>query len=242
MIKKLQDKYGSEAPSMFRHHKHARVETSTTRRGFSCSLSKKLINLPLNNRTMNCQHLDIKLPEVMEQGRMGPKLKMVTPNHIKHKPVGCNASPLIKKFDKYTNLKSCRCRWWGGWRSWGLWHIRNANPHVTPFLPVSTELMETLPSADVLPLGQASFPLSKWGLLGKDAPLVPSTNPDIDLFCTVKWNPVHGLALPPLSGGKDWDKATEWACARDQLIWPYRQASLGGITSPRLWRKGNCEA
>ena len=33
-----------------------------------------------------------------------------------------------------------------------------------------------------------------------------------------------------------------WACVRDQLIWPYRQASLGGITSLRLWRKWNCEA
>ena len=36
-----------------------------------------------------------------------------------------------------------------------------------------------------------------------------------------------------------------WVCARDplnQLIWPYRQASLGGTTSLRLWRKGNCEA
>ena len=33
-----------------------------------------------------------------------------------------------------------------------------------------------------------------------------------------------------------------WACPRDQLIQPYRQASLGGITSLRLWRKGNCKA
>ena len=110
MIKMLQVKYGLEALSMLRHHKHYRIETSITRRGFTCFLSKKLINLPLNNRMMSCCHLEIKLPKVTEQGRMGPKLKIVTPNHIKHKPVGCNASSLIKKFEKYINLKSCRCR------------------------------------------------------------------------------------------------------------------------------------
>ena len=64
----------------------------------------------LNNRMMSCSHLDIKVPDVMEQGRMESKLKMVTPNHIQHKRVGCNASPLIKKFKKHINLKSCRCR------------------------------------------------------------------------------------------------------------------------------------
>ena len=99
-------KYGSKAPSTLRYNKHARIETSTTRRGFNCSLSKKLINLPLNNRMISCHCLDIKVPEVMEQGRMRPKLKMVTPNHIKHKPVGCNASPLIKKFEKHTSLNA----------------------------------------------------------------------------------------------------------------------------------------
>ena len=110
MIKMLQVKYGSKAPSTLRNHKHARIETSTTRRGFIHSLSKKLINFLLNNGMMSCSCLDIKLLEVTEQGRTRPKLKIVTPNHIKHKPVGCNASPLIKKFEKYTNLKSCRCR------------------------------------------------------------------------------------------------------------------------------------
>ena len=110
MIKMPQVKYGLETPSMLRHHKHTRIETSTTRRGFNCSLSKKLINLPLNNRMISCWCLDIKSLEVTKQGRMGPKLKMVTLNHIKHKPIGCNASPLIKKFKKHTNLKCCRCR------------------------------------------------------------------------------------------------------------------------------------
>ena len=240
-IKMLQVKYGSEASSMLRYHKHARVETSTTRRGFSCSLSKKFINLLLNNRMMSCCHLDIKVPEITEQGRMGPKLKMVTPNHIKHKPVGCNASPSIKKFEMHTNLNSCRCRWWGGRRSWGLWHIRNANP----MPPFSSRLSRTggdTATSRLLATWTSLIPTLQVRLLSKDAPLVPGTDPDIGLFCTVNWNPVHGLALPPLLGGKDWDKPTEWTCTRDQLIWPYRQVSLGGITSLRLWRKGICEA
>ena len=109
-------------------------------------------------------------------------------------------------------------------------------PPCPPFLLDSAELMETLPPADFLLPGWTSFPLSKWGLLGKDAPLVPSTDPDRGLFCTVNWNLVCGLTLLPILGEKDWDKATEWACARDQLLWPYRQASIGGITSLRLWR------
>ena len=109
-IKMLQVEYWPKAPSMLRYHKHTRIETSTTGGGFYCSLSKKLINLLLNNRMMSCCHLDIKVLEVTEQGRMGYKLMMVTPNHIKHKPIGGNASPLIKKFEKHTKLKICRCR------------------------------------------------------------------------------------------------------------------------------------
>ena len=33
-------------------------------------------------------------------------MKMVTPNHIKHKPVRSNASPLIQKMVVHTNLKT----------------------------------------------------------------------------------------------------------------------------------------
>ena len=128
-IKMLQIEYGTKAPSMLRYHKHARIETSTTGGAFYCSLSKKLISFLLNNRMMSCSCLDIKVPEVTEQGRMGSKLKIVPPNDIKHKPVGCNASPLIKKFEKDTNLKCCRCRWWGGWRGEGLWNIKSTDLH-----------------------------------------------------------------------------------------------------------------
>ena len=94
-IKMLQVKYGPEATSMLRNNKHTGIETSPIRRWFNHSLSKQLIHLLLNNGMMSCSHLHIELPEVTEQGRMGPKLKMVTLNHIKHKPVRCNASPLI---------------------------------------------------------------------------------------------------------------------------------------------------
>ena len=113
-------------PVCLGNHKHARIETSITRRWFNCSLSKQLIHPLLNNGVMSGNCLDIKLLEVTEQGRKGLKLKMVTQNHIKHKPVRCNASPLIKKFEKHTNLKNYRWRWWGGC---GLQHIRSANPH-----------------------------------------------------------------------------------------------------------------
>ena len=173
MIKMLQVQYGSKAPSMLRYQKHARIETSTTQRGFYCSLSKKVINLLLNNRMMSYCHPDIKAPEFMEHGRTGSKLKIVTPNHIKHKPVGCNASPLIKKFEKHTNLKSCRCRWWGGWRSSGLWLIRSADP-MPPFLlrlsrtggdSATSKLLATwmslTPTLQVRPLRQRC-PTSPW--------------------------------------------------------------------------------
>ena len=58
-IKMLQVEYGLKAPSMLRYNKHARIETCTTRGGFYCSLSKKLINLLLNSRMMSCSCLDI---------------------------------------------------------------------------------------------------------------------------------------------------------------------------------------
>ena len=53
---------------MLRYHKHARIETSTTWGGFYCSLSKKLINLLLNNRMMSCSHFDIKVPKSQKEG------------------------------------------------------------------------------------------------------------------------------------------------------------------------------
>ena len=127
------------------------------------------------------------------------------------------------KFEKHTNLKNC------------IWSDEEAEDCFPP--GISRTGGDTTTSR----LGQASFPLSKWGCLAKDAPLDPGTDPSTSLFHAMKWNPVHGLALPPLLEGKDWDKPMKdhcRACTRDQLRWPYRQASLGGITSLRLWRKG----
>ena len=82
-IKMFQVKYMLEATSIPKNHKYTRIETSTTRRCFNCSLSKQLILL--NNGMMSGSCLNIKLLEVMQQGRTGLKLKMVTLNHIKHK-------------------------------------------------------------------------------------------------------------------------------------------------------------
>ena len=84
MIKMLQIKYGPEATSMHRNHTHAGIETSTTTKQSNCSLSKQLIHLLLNNGMISHSCLDIELPEVIEQGKMVPKLNMVTPNHIQH--------------------------------------------------------------------------------------------------------------------------------------------------------------
>ena len=125
-IKLLKVKYGPEATSLLRSNKHTGKEIITTRRWFNCSIRKQSIHLLLKNGMMSCNHLHIELLEVTEQGKVWPKLKMVTLNHIKHKPVRSKASPLIQKMGKHTNLKKCKWRPWGCYR---LWHIRIANPH-----------------------------------------------------------------------------------------------------------------
>ena len=76
-----------------------------------------------------------------------------------------------KNWKAYKPEKNCKWRWWGSWRHQ---HIRSTNPH-GPFLLVSAELVVTLPPVDFLPLGWASIPLFKWGLLAEDAPLDPGT-------------------------------------------------------------------
>ena len=68
MIKILQVKYGSEVTGMLRNHKHARIETSTTRRLLNHSLSKQLIHLLLNNGMMSHICLDIELLEITNKG------------------------------------------------------------------------------------------------------------------------------------------------------------------------------
>ena len=134
--------------------------------------------------------------------RAWPMLKMVTLNHIKHKPVRSNTSPLIQKMESihtwktkdedYEEAEDC-----------------NTSGVLTAMalilLLASAELAETLPPVDFLPPRWVSVPLSKLGLLAKEAPLHPGTG----LFCTVKWNADCGLALPCLIEGKDWDKFIE---------------------------------
>ena len=98
-IKPIKVKYGPESKSTLRKNKHTGTEISTTKRWFNLSFRKQIIHLLLNNGMMSCSCLHIELPEVTEQGRVWPKLKMVTLNHIKHKPVRSNASPLIQKWE-----------------------------------------------------------------------------------------------------------------------------------------------
>ena len=83
MIKLLMVKYGPET-SVLRNNNDIGIETSITRRWFYSSLSKQLIYFPLDNWMMICSCFNIEPLEIMEQGRMRPKLKMVTLNYIKY--------------------------------------------------------------------------------------------------------------------------------------------------------------
>ena len=95
MIKLLKVKHGQVIISTLRNNKHIGIEKSTSRRWFYSSLGKQLIYFLLDNGMMSCSCLNIELLKIMEQGKIRPKLKMLTLNHIKHKPVGRNALSLI---------------------------------------------------------------------------------------------------------------------------------------------------
>ena len=221
-IKMLQLKYGSQAPSTLRNHKHTRIETSTTRRWFNHSLSKRFINLLLNNGMISCSHPDIKLLEVTEQGRMRPKLKMVNLNHIKHNLLDVMLLHWSKNLKSIPNWKAADVDD-GEAKEVEDSGISGAPTTTDPLSPSLNRAGGDTATSRLLATWKASFPQSKWGILAKDVPLGPGTDSYIGLLCTVKWNPVHGLALPPLLGGKDWDKPTkDWwcTCTRDQLIWP----------------------
>ena len=71
-------------------------------------------------------------------------------------------------------------------------------PQWPPLLLVSAELVETLPPADFLLLGWASFPHSKWGLLAKDAPARPWHRPwhRSLLYWEIESSPWSGLGTP----------------------------------------------
>ena len=120
-----------------------------------------------------------------------------------------------------------------------LWTVE-CQPPWLPFFPASEELADTTtrrlpatwrslnPTLQVRPLSQRGT-TRLWHKPFLHIEIEPSLQP--------------GFATS--LRGKDWDKPMEnccWVCGRDQFIWPYSQASLGGTTSLRLWRKGNCEA
>ena len=93
-------KYGLDTTNMFRNNKHIGIETRNTR-WFYSSLSNQLNYFLLDNGMISCSCLNTELLEIMEQGMMRPLLKLVTLKHIKHKPIGSNAPPLISKLGKY---------------------------------------------------------------------------------------------------------------------------------------------
>ena len=119
----------------------------------------------------------------------------------------------------------------------------NTSGELTPLAPLPPSISRTsrnTATSRLLATWMGLIPTLHVRPLSQSTPLDPATG----LFCTVKWNPGCSLALPSLLDGKDWDKPVEdccWACTRDQLIWPFRQVSLGGMTSLRLWGKENCE-
>ena len=219
MIKLLEVKYRPEATSTLRNNKHTGIETSTTRRQFYWSLSKHLIHLLLNTRWWSCSHFHIKLLEITEQGRVWPKLKMVTWNHIQHKTVKSNASPPIQKWERSKK-----------WESTPTWKTKDEDEEeavecdtsealtpTAPFILVLAELAEALLPADFLSPGWVSILLSKCSLLAKEAPLDSGTG----LFCTLITEPRPWPGFATCLMGKGWDKPMGdccWACVGDQFI------------------------
>ena len=231
-----------QRPPVYLGTTHTRIETSTTRRGFNYSLSMKLINLLLNNGMMSCSCLDIKLPNCQKLWNKGgwDLSWRWWPQTI----LSINLLDiLLLHWSKY--LKSMP--------TWKAADVEDEEAEeaedsgtsgvptpMAPFLLVTAELVETLPPADFLSLEWASFSHTKWGLLAKDAPLGPGTDLDTGplLYCEMESSLWSGLATPLRR--KDWDKPTEdwwWACARDQLIWSYRQASTRRNHIPKTVKK-----
>ena len=84
------------------------IKNSPTRGLFNGTLSQQLIHLLLNNEMISRSSTYVKPPEIMEYQRVTPKLKMVTPHCIEHKPIGGNASTMIQEFRKGTKLLNRR--------------------------------------------------------------------------------------------------------------------------------------
>ena len=142
MIKMLQVKNGSEAPSMLRNHKHTTIEASTTRRGFNHSRSKKLINLLLNNRMIwNKGGQDLSWRwwpwTILSKNLLDVMLLDWSKIWKAYQPEKLQME-MMKKLKKLRTLAHQECQ--------PLW---------LPFLPISAELVETLPPSDFLPLGWA---------------------------------------------------------------------------------------
>ena len=101
-----------------------------------------------------------------------------------------STNPLVQRMGKYTKLKNQRWGWWG------LTHQEYQPPHPTFFL-ASAELAETFQPADFMPPGRV-YPT----LQVRPLSLKGTTRLWHRLLLHIEMEPVCGLALPPVIGGK----------------------------------------
>ena len=146
-------------------------------------------------------------------------------------------SALIQKMGKHTNLKNHK---WGWWEGCGLCHIRSTNSH-SPFLPSISRTGRHTTTSRLLATWMSLRPTLQMRSLNQRG----TTSFWYRLLLHTEMESSQWSGFATSLRGEDWDKPMKdccWACARDQFIWPNRQASLGVTTSLRLWRKGHCEA
>ena len=187
--KMLQVEYGLKAPSMLRYQKHARIETAAPEEGSIAPLARSSSTSFWITGWWAAAALTLKCQKSWNKGgrdlswRWWPQIIFST--NLLHVML-LHWSKIWTAYQPEMLQMMRRMK-----------RLRALAHQDTPLFFLTVKLVETLPPVDFLLLGWTSLPLSKWGLLGKDARLVPSTDPERGLFCTVKWNPVcAGLASP----------------------------------------------
>ena len=122
-------------------------------------------------------------------------LEMVTFNHIKHKHMGSNTSPLMLKvggvptctIDEDYIEEVVDCIPSGMLSPW------------LPFFLASEKLVEVPPPDDSLPFRQLSVLVSEQGFFAME----PCLDYDTECFCSLNCKPALVLVLPPLKAVKD---------------------------------------
>ena len=121
---------------------------------------------------------------------------MATITHIKHKPIGSNASPLILKFvELYQPAQQMNMT---------VMKLEDCNTSemlcpMAPFFLESMVLLDT-PQANFLPIWWLSVPMSKWGSFAKEA----TSDSTTCHFWTLNLTPSFSLALAPLLEVEEW--------------------------------------